>query len=166
VPIAVQSAKAPELAAPATPRRELAVGIGQVLLGEDGVVALGLLLWRRGACAGARARGGGVLGGARLLLMVRAKALAPTQRLGVRVLGRAGDRAAHTRLRLSSTAHTVVVAEGAAAAQRRGVGVERAAPHAALALAVLLDARAANACVLIGVVVCAEAPAAAQRLGD
>ena len=60
------------------------------------------------------------------------------------------------------TPHAVVVAVQAAAAKRRGVGVEAAAPHVALALAVLLDASAANARVLVGVVVAAEALAAAE----
>ena len=51
--------------------------------------------------------------------MVRAIALALTQRRGMLVLRGSRHRAAHARPRLTFAAHAVVVAEGAAAAQRR-----------------------------------------------
>ena len=97
--------------------------------------------------------------------MMRTVQLALAQRVGVSMVGRARHRAARARPRLASAPHTVMVAIRAAAAQWRGVGIQRAAKHAALPLAVLLHGSAAHARVLVGMVVRAEARAATQRVG-
>ena len=95
--------------------------------------------------------------------MVHAEYLAHAQGLGVRVLRRARDSAAVARTRVAGTAEAVMVAIGAATAQRRGVSVARAAPNVAPPLAVLLDAGAAHARELLRVVVAAEVLAPPQR---
>ena len=95
--------------------------------------------------------------------MVRAEGAALAERLGVTVLRRAGDRAPRPAQRVPGAAHAMVVAEEAAAAQRRGVSVAGAAPDVTAALAVLLDAGAAHARVLVGMVVAAVELATPQR---
>ena len=88
------------------------------------------------------------------------------QRLGVFVLRRAGDGAAHSRPGDPSAADTVVVAEWAATSKWRGVGVARATPNVALSAAVRAHPSAAHARVLRRMVVAAEALAAPKETGD
>jgi len=65
----------------------------------------------------------------RCFSVVRAVQLAATQRLGVLMLTGARHFAASAHLRAPCAADAVVVAKDAATAERRSVGIARAAPH-------------------------------------
>ena len=78
----------------------------------------------------------------------------------------ARHRAAHSKLGEPCATNTVMVAERAATAQWRSVGVARATPHFALPLAMLSYAGAPHARVLVRVVVAAEALTAPKRGRD
>ena len=95
--------------------------------------------------------------------MVCAVQLAVAQRLRVHVLGGARHGAARAGLRQPHAAHAVVVAVGAAATERGGIGIAATAPHSASALAVLALPCALHPGELVGVMVAAVPLAAAQR---
>ena len=74
--------------------------------------------------------------------------------------------AARAGLRQPHAAHAVVVAVGAAATERGGIGIAATAPHSASALAVLALPCALHPGELVGVMVAAVPLAAAQRCRD